>query len=161
MALESMTGFARAAGVSGRSSLGLGAPSVNGSGLDIRVRVPPGFERWRGGAQAIWPRRFARGTLPCRPAHSQRRRRRRGCASTRRRCRRWSRRSLACRAGSHPAASYDGLLAVRGVVELADEADETRSRAARSDLRWRASSGSSLALEAGAPAARAPRSRLF
>ena len=44
MAIESMTGFARAAGTAGVHGWAWEIRSVNGRGLDLRVRVPPGFE---------------------------------------------------------------------------------------------------------------------
>lgn len=39
-----MTGFAREAGMSGANSWAWELKSVNGRGLDVRVRVPPGFD---------------------------------------------------------------------------------------------------------------------
>ena len=44
MAIESMTGFARASGTAGVHGWAWEIRSVNGRGLDLRVRVPPGFE---------------------------------------------------------------------------------------------------------------------
>jgi uncharacterized protein (TIGR00255 family) len=44
MAIKSMTGFARADGATGSVSWHWEVRSVNGRGLDIRLRVPPGFE---------------------------------------------------------------------------------------------------------------------
>ncbi len=44
MALSSMTGFARADGVCGTYAWGWELKSVNGKGLDIRMRVPSGWD---------------------------------------------------------------------------------------------------------------------
>ncbi len=44
MALQSMTGFARAEGTSGRYRWAWELRSVNGKGLDIRMRLPQGME---------------------------------------------------------------------------------------------------------------------
>lgn len=44
MALSSMTGFARSHGVSGSYAWGWEIKSVNGKGLDVRLRLPPGWE---------------------------------------------------------------------------------------------------------------------
>jgi uncharacterized protein (TIGR00255 family) len=44
MTIKSMTGFARTAGAAGPVSWHWELRSVNGRGLDIRLRVPPGFE---------------------------------------------------------------------------------------------------------------------
>ena len=45
MALQSMTGFARREGTTGRWRWAWELRSVNGKGLDLRLRLPPGFER--------------------------------------------------------------------------------------------------------------------
>ena len=54
MTLQSMTGFARVEGTSGRTRWAWELRSVNGKGLDLRLRLPPGLEaleadvrRWR------------------------------------------------------------------------------------------------------------------
>jgi uncharacterized protein (TIGR00255 family) len=44
MTLKSMTGFARADGARGATSWGWEVKSVNGRGLDLRMRLPPGYE---------------------------------------------------------------------------------------------------------------------
>ena len=44
MGLSSMTGFARVEGRTGDWAWSWEARSVNGKGLDIRLRIPPGFE---------------------------------------------------------------------------------------------------------------------
>ena len=67
MALESMTGFARAdGGADLRWTWEL--RSVNGKGLDIRIRVPPGFERLEPAIRervASWPRAPTTCTCSC------------------------------------------------------------------------------------------------
>lgn len=45
MALRSMTGFARSEGESGRYRFSWELRAVNGKGLDLRLRLPPGLER--------------------------------------------------------------------------------------------------------------------
>ena len=44
MALSSMTGFARADGVSGTYVWAWEIKSVNAKGLELRLRVPPGWD---------------------------------------------------------------------------------------------------------------------
>ena len=44
MALSSMTGFARGHGVSGSYAWAWEIKSVNGKGLDLRLRLPPGWD---------------------------------------------------------------------------------------------------------------------
>ncbi len=45
MAVSSMTGFARAAGSSGGWRWAFEIKSVNAKGLDLRLRMPPPFDR--------------------------------------------------------------------------------------------------------------------
>ena len=44
MALSSMTGFARGHGVCGSYAWAWEIKSVNGKGLDLRLRLPPGWD---------------------------------------------------------------------------------------------------------------------
>jgi uncharacterized protein (TIGR00255 family) len=62
MTLSSMTGFARASGASGAYRWSVELKSVNAKGLDLRLRVPPGFDRLEGEARARLGRALARGT---------------------------------------------------------------------------------------------------
>jgi uncharacterized protein (TIGR00255 family) len=63
MALVSMTGFAEAHG--GRENLRWRweAKSVNGRGLDLRLRTPPGFDSVEPAARTLANERFRRGTI--------------------------------------------------------------------------------------------------
>ncbi|ACA17600.1 domain of unknown function DUF1732 [Methylobacterium sp. 4-46] len=61
MAIASMTGFAREAGVTGPVHWAWEVRSVNGRGLDVRVRVPPGFEALGEEVRGRLQRRLARG----------------------------------------------------------------------------------------------------
>ena len=63
MAIESMTGFARAAGTTGAHAFAWEVRSVNGRGLDVRVRVPTGFDSFSETARKQFSAAFARGTL--------------------------------------------------------------------------------------------------
>ena len=52
MALSSMTGFARSHGVTGAYAWAWELKSVNAKGLDLRLRLPPGWDADRSaGAQ--------------------------------------------------------------------------------------------------------------
>ena len=44
MALSSMTGFARGHGISGKYAWAWELKSVNAKGLDLRLRLPPGWD---------------------------------------------------------------------------------------------------------------------
>jgi uncharacterized protein (TIGR00255 family) len=58
-----MTGFARAGGLSGACSWTWEAKSVNGKGLDIRLRLPPGFEGLEAAARKRVAAHVRRGNL--------------------------------------------------------------------------------------------------
>ena len=63
MTLQSMTGFARVEGTSGRTRWAWELRSVNGKGLDLRLRLPPGFEALEADLRRIAGETFARGNL--------------------------------------------------------------------------------------------------
>jgi uncharacterized protein (TIGR00255 family) len=63
MTLQSMTGFARAEGLSGRNRFVWELRSVNGKGLDMRLRLPPGLERLEPDVRRLIGERFSRGNL--------------------------------------------------------------------------------------------------
>jgi uncharacterized protein (TIGR00255 family) len=63
MALDSMTGFARAQGAMAGTGWHWEVRSVNGRGLDVRLRVPPGHEALELKAREAIARRFQRGSL--------------------------------------------------------------------------------------------------
>ena len=61
MTLKSMTGFARADGVHGEMSWHWEARSVNGRNLDIRLRLPAGFDALEIKARSLAQEKLARG----------------------------------------------------------------------------------------------------
>lgn len=63
MSLQSMTGFARVEGTSGRHRFVWEIRSVNGKGLDARLRLPSGLERIEADVRRRMSDRFARGNL--------------------------------------------------------------------------------------------------
>lgn len=63
MKLQSMTGFARHAARFGRSRITWEVKSVNGKGLDARLRLPQGFESVEQGTRALIGARFRRGNF--------------------------------------------------------------------------------------------------
>ncbi|HVP83536.1 MAG TPA: YicC/YloC family endoribonuclease [Rhizomicrobium sp.] len=65
MALVSMTGFAEAQGAYETMRWRWEAKSVNGRGLDLRLRTPPGFESVEMAARPLAAERFKRGTIQC------------------------------------------------------------------------------------------------
>lgn len=65
MPLQSMTGFARLDGRTGRHQWAWELRSVNGKGLDVRLRLPQGLERLEADVRRIASAHFARGNIQC------------------------------------------------------------------------------------------------
>lgn len=63
MTLQSMTGFARVEGTSGRTRWAWELRSVNGKGLDMRLRLPSGFEALEADVRRLAGEVFSRGNL--------------------------------------------------------------------------------------------------
>lgn len=63
MALASMTGFARTQGSAGAWSWAWEIKSVNGKGLDVRLRLPAGWEGLEAGLKQIASRVLGRGNV--------------------------------------------------------------------------------------------------
>jgi uncharacterized protein (TIGR00255 family) len=63
MTLQSMTGFARLDGQIGRYQWAWELRSVNGKGLDIRLRLPPGLDRLEAETRRRLGQVFARGNV--------------------------------------------------------------------------------------------------
>jgi uncharacterized protein (TIGR00255 family) len=120
--IASMTGFARAAGTSGAVQWAWEVRSVNGRGLDVRIRVPAGFDGLGETARTALQKTLSRGqcqlTLTLtKPEQAARVRINEGLLA-----------SLAQAVARVPVpagvapATLDGLLGVRGVIEVEDEA---------------------------------------
>ena len=127
MAIASMTGFAREAGVSGPSQWAWELKSVNGRGLDVRLRYPPGFDAVGEDARGQVQKAFTRGQCQLNLTIT------RGATPPRVRLNEEVLSALLDAVGrlklppGVKPASVDGLLAVRGVVEIEDEADAAAS----------------------------------
>jgi uncharacterized protein (TIGR00255 family) len=63
MTVISMTGFAESSGAHGTVRWRWEAKSVNGRGLDLRLRTPPGFDGIEPAARVLAGERFKRGSL--------------------------------------------------------------------------------------------------
>jgi uncharacterized protein (TIGR00255 family) len=136
MALASMTGFARQAGQSGVWTWAWEVKTVNAKGFDLRLRLPPGFDALEPAIRADVSKRMARGT--CFASLSAQR----AGSGTDVRINRPALDALVAALAEIPVtanvqpASLDGLLAVRGVVEIAEPIeDEASTRALHNDLR--------------------------
>ena len=63
MAVVSMTGFAEAQGSRDGAHWRWEAKSVNGRGLELRLRLPPGFDSIEAAARVLAGDRFKRGNV--------------------------------------------------------------------------------------------------
>src|SRR5262245_28199987 len=130
MTIKSMTGFARADGSVGPISWHWELRSVNGRSIDIRLRVPPGFESLEARIREAVSKRISRGSvtvnLSVKRAHGQAEIRLNETAL---------RQVLAAVEQLRAAApvgqpSAEALLNVRGVLELV-EPEESEAEAAQ------------------------------
>jgi uncharacterized protein (TIGR00255 family) len=130
-AIASMTGFARAEGSDEACTWVWEIKSVNGRGLDVRCRLPIGFDALEPGVRSAVSERLGRGSV------SVNLRLNRNSASQAVNINRQLVDQLVGVAAEYgdragvEAARIDGLLAIRGVVEFAEEEDSDAQRAAR------------------------------
>ena len=131
MALSSMTGFARGHGVAGAYAWGWELKSVNAKGLDVRFRLPPGWDAVENAARAAATKALARGTVYCNLTVE-----RKGVLPTVKVNEAVLNAVLATAkdlAGKIDAAppTLDGILALKGVIEIAetDESEDDRRAA--------------------------------
>jgi len=135
MAIASMTGFAREAGATGPYQWAWEIKTVNGRGLEIRLRTPPGFDAVAEEARGLVQKTLARGQ--CQLSLSVTR----AAASPRIAVNQDILQALvsALSAVELPAgikpASLDGLLSVRGVVEIDESGDPAADQALMDALR--------------------------
>lgn len=127
--ISGMTGFGRADGVHGDWSWSVEARSVNGRGLEVRFRGPPGFDNLERLAKAAAQARLSRGQV----AVGVQAKRAESAAAVRVNEPVLARyadlaRRLAADGAAPPTA--DGLLALRGVLEAPEDADDAEARAA-------------------------------
>ncbi len=129
--IASMTGFARAEGGDDACTWVWEVKSVNGRGLDVRCRLPIGFDALEPGVRGAVTERLGRGSVSVnlrlnRNAGSQVVSINRDLVD--------QLVEVAAEYGDRAgveAARVDGLLAIRGVVEFAEEEDSDAQRAAR------------------------------
>jgi uncharacterized protein (TIGR00255 family) len=124
MTINSMTGFAREAGATGPYQWAWEIKTVNGRGLDVRLRTPPGYDAVGEDARQQILKALSRGSCQLNLTVT------RAATTPRARVNEGVLAALVEALGrlklpeSVRPASVDGLLAVRGVVEFDDEADD-------------------------------------
>ncbi len=129
MTLKSMTGFARATGFSAPYRWAWEVKAVNAKGLDLRLRLPPGFDAMEAEARARVTAHLSRGTLYLTLTATR---------DTTTPDIRINEKALAnlvsalerVPLGSLRPASLDGLLSVKGMVEVAEVVDDEGALAA-------------------------------
>lgn len=131
MSLQSMTGFARASGETAMASVTWELRSVNGKSIELRLRLPQGMERIEPPARQAVQQSFARGniqaslTLTHRPGSQSQpvvnEAFLRDVAGLAKR--------LEQQFGAAPATA-DGLLALRGVLDVPETTETEEQRAA-------------------------------
>jgi len=130
MTVASMTGFARAQGSLGPWSYVWELKSVNSKGLDLRLRTPPNFDAIEIKARAVLSAQLARGSVVANLTAK------RADEEAAVRVNRAALDKLLAVLDDVPLhanlapASLDGLLSVRGVLEVVEPQDDEAQRAA-------------------------------
>jgi len=132
MALSSMTGFARSHGTSGPYAFEWELKSVNAKGLDLRLRLPQGWDEVEAFAKKRGAELLSRGTVYANLSVK------RADAGSTVRVNEEVLASIVKIAGALAgridavAPSIDGLLAIKGVIEVVEpESDEIEDKAAK------------------------------
>jgi uncharacterized protein (TIGR00255 family) len=148
MALSSMTGFARCNGTNGAYAWTWELRSVNGKNLDLRLRLPPGWDAVEPAVRAKAAEALSRGTI-----YGTLSARREGVAPVVRvnepvlAAVLATLREVAGRVEAAPAR-LDGILALKGVIEVMDQEESEADRRA-AELAVIAGFGEAVAALAG------------
>jgi uncharacterized protein (TIGR00255 family) len=130
MALSGMTGFARCEGAHGEWTWAVEARSVNGRNLETRYRGPPGFDGLERIVREATQARLQRGQVSV----SLQARRVESTGAVRINVEQLERyldlSERYVRQGRARLPAMDGLFALRGVVEVADDSDDPEARRA-------------------------------
>jgi len=130
MALSSMTGFARGHGVARAYAWSWELKSVNAKGLDLRLRLPPGWDAIEAPARARAAEKLSRGT-----AYANLTVERKGVAPTVKVNEPVLAAVLATLKGLRGAVeaappTLDGILSLKGVIEVTEEDEREEDRRA-------------------------------
>jgi uncharacterized protein (TIGR00255 family) len=134
MTIKSMTGFARADGAIGNLSWHWEVRSVNGRGIDVRLRLPAGFEGLEPRIREILGKRITRGSvtvnLAVKRAHGQ------GQIQLNETALRQVLDAVERLRQSVPVGppSAEALLAIKGVLELVEPEETDAEALARTEL---------------------------
>ena len=148
MSIKSMTGFARAEGAYQGCAWHWEVRSVNGRGLDVRLRLPPGCEQLEPKVREAIAGHVARGSLTVSLSYE------RSDSGTEIRI---NERALAqvmvaaARIRTLTDAApprVDGLITIKGVLDVVDDTEDTEQAAARSEAMLKSLDGALIALVA-------------
>ncbi len=130
MPLSGMTGFARVDGAHDAAAWTWEARSVNGKGLDIRLRLPPGMERLEQNVRDRVQKRFARGSVSA-GLQLRRQTEEAGLSVDRRQAAAYASAARALvRRGLAAPLTADGLMGLRGVVATEAAREDEAAQAA-------------------------------
>ncbi|MBS7545926.1 YicC/YloC family endoribonuclease [Ancylobacter oerskovii] len=130
MALASMTGFSRTQGLSGAWNWAWELKSVNGKGLDLRLRLPAGWDVLEASLKAIAASRLSRGNINANLTMT------RGDSAVSVRVNEDVLRAVAAtvsriaREMDAPPVQLESLLSLKGVMEIAEAEDTPEERKA-------------------------------
>lgn len=131
MAIHSMTGFARASGAHANYSWTWEVRSVNGKGLDVRCRIPSGFDALDLSTRNAVTRKFKRGnvSLSLNISHSQEHA---GYKVNHELLKQLVEvmKTVEADVPGVTAPSVDGLMGLRGVIEAVEEEESDEEREA-------------------------------
>ncbi len=131
MTLRSMTGFARSDGASGSMRWHWELRSVNGRGLDVRTRLPPGYDALEPQLRDMIAKRITRGNLTVNLVIES------GATVSEIRVNETALAQVMGivdrleATGRFAKSSPEGVLSVRGVLEISDIVESAETRAAR------------------------------
>ncbi len=148
MSIKSMTGFARAEGTYDGAAWHWEVRSVNGRGLDVRLRLPPGSEQLEPKVREAVTRHVTRGSVTISLSSE----RTDGGAEIRINERALAQVMVAAarvRALTDAAPPrVDGLITIKGVLDLVEQAENPEQAAARSEAMLKSLDGALIALVA-------------
>ena len=148
MSIKSMTGFARAEGALAGVAWHWEVRSVNGRGLDVRLRLPPGYEQLEPKVREAIGGHVARGSVTVALASE------RGDAGTEIRINERALAQVMVAAArirtltEAPPPRVDGLITIKGVLDVVEGAEDPEQAAARSEAMLKSLDGALIALVA-------------
>jgi uncharacterized protein (TIGR00255 family) len=128
--LASMTGFARAQGADAGAAWAWELRSVNGRGLDLRLRLPPGFDALEAALRDAAGKRFARGHVSANLTVRQERRAQLSIDEAALAAALAAMTRLRHHLPEAPPPRLEAVLALPGVVRSADPEEDNAARAA-------------------------------